>query len=421
MSEISNPLSSTASVLIDKAKTVTANYVLQHKIVFGQSGAYELPHPDTILAIDGVNYDVGKLPASFWYDNGSDHTFYYEKSLVVTANKKAYVWTSTTGLSTAQSESITVSSSGNITGNYKTQYYLTVTSTHGTPNPSSGWIDSGTSIAASIDSPISGPTGTLYVCAGWRGKGSVPTSGSNTSTTFQLNTPSTLAWNWNTQYYLTVSSDPLGLINVPAEGWCDQSANVTLTAPAVTDYDFDHWTIDGASQGKGADPVVVTMSAAHTATAHYVRVSPTLQSCDSSGIEKNAFDLRQGEAVYVKGSGFSPSTTHTIHVVNTVVWVEGMDIPPRIANTSTTVMSDSSGKIGQTAVWDAPLTLGDYDIIVDVNMNGKYDQGIDVLDVEQNAFSVIPEFSMSLSLLMLMLAVLLSASCVKRTKTLRRA
>jgi hypothetical protein len=187
-----------------------------------------------------------------------------------------------------------------------------------------------------------------------------------------------------------------------------------LTAPTVVNYDLDHWTVDGTSQGKGVNPITATMSAAHTATAHYDALSsPTLHSCDLSGAEKNIFDLGQGETVYVKGAGFSPSATYTIHVVKDVVWVDAMDIPPRIANTSTSVMSDDSSRIAPTAIWNPPLAFGVYAIVVDVNIDGKHDQGIDVLDVEQNAFSVIPEFSISCCLLVLLLGVLLSASCAR--------
>ena len=272
MSEISNPLASPTSVLVDKAKTVTANYVAQYQITFDQSGV----SPDftgTIVTIDSVNYAFSGLPASFWYDSGSTHTFAYLSPLIVAPNSKAYVWTSTTGLSTAQSGTIAISSSGTITGNYKTRYYLTVTSAYGSPSPASGWYDSGTSIAASVNSPVSGSTGTRYVCVGWSGTGSVPTSGSGTTVAFQIVAPSTLIWNWNTQHYLTVVTDPSGLVTVPGEGWYDTAASVTLTAPSVPTYSFVNWDVDGTSRGNGVNPITQTMNAPHTATAHYQKTS----------------------------------------------------------------------------------------------------------------------------------------------------
>ena len=272
MSEITNPSLASTTVFVDKAKTVTANYIAQYQVTFSQSGVGS-DFTGTVVTIDGVDFAYSGLPVSFWYDNGSSHTFAYQSPLTVTPSAKAYVWTSTTGLSTAQSGTLAISSSGTVTGNYKTQYYLTVTSAHGSPTPTSGWFDSGASITASVNSPVPGPAGTRYVCTGWSGTGSVPPSGSGTTVTFQINAPSTLIWNWNTQYYLTVLTDPSGLVTIPGEGWYDATATVTLTAPPVTNYDFVNWDVDGVSAGSGVNPITVTMNMPHAATAHYHQTS----------------------------------------------------------------------------------------------------------------------------------------------------
>jgi hypothetical protein len=272
MSEISNPLASPTSVLVDKAKTVTANYVVQYRVTFDQSGVSS-DFTGTIVTIDSVDFAFSGLPASFWYDSGSTHTFAYLSPLIVAPNSKAYVWTSTIGLSTAQSGTIAISSFGTLTGNYKTRYYLAVTSAYGSPSPASKWYDSGTSIAASVNSPVPGSTGTRYVCAGWSGTGSVPASGAGATVTFQIVAPSTLIWNWNTQHYLTVVTDPLGLVTVPGEGWYDTAASATLTAPSVPTYNFVNWDVDGTSQGNGVNPIMLTINGPHTATAHYQQSS----------------------------------------------------------------------------------------------------------------------------------------------------
>jgi hypothetical protein len=80
----------------------------------------------TVLTVDGTVYTYAVLPVSFSWYSGSSHSFAFQSPLAVGANSKQYVWTGTTGLATLQSGSFIVSSSGNITGNYKTQYYLTV-------------------------------------------------------------------------------------------------------------------------------------------------------------------------------------------------------------------------------------------------------------------------------------------------------
>jgi hypothetical protein len=271
-----SPITVTSSV------TVTGNYKTQFEITFSQSGVNS-DFLGTVVTVDGTDYSVGTLPKSFWWDSGLVHNFDFKSPLVVTANAKRYVWTSTTGLSTAQSGSLTVSTSGNVIGNYLTQYYLTVSSPYGSPTPTSGWFNSDTSITASISSPVAGPTGTRYVCTGWTGTGSVPSSGTSTSTTFTITQASSMTWNWNTQYLLTVLTAPSGLSPQPtrnptgeagpANGWWYNTATgVTLTAQAVTGYNFNHWDVDSTSQGNGVNPITVNMNAPHTATAHYTPI-----------------------------------------------------------------------------------------------------------------------------------------------------
>ncbi len=240
MSEISNPIATPTTVLVDKAKTVTATYALQYYVTFSQTGVGS-DFTGTVVIIDGGNYTVASLPTSggFWWDNGAVHTFAFQSPLVAVANTKGYRWTSTTGLSTSQTGTLTISAPGSVTGNYRTQYYLTVTSPYGSPTPASGWFDDGSSVTASVTSPASGPTGTQYVCTGWSGTGSVPSSGSGTTTTFTMTQASAITWNWKTQYYLTVKTDPLGLATIPGQGWYDAaSSSASLNAPPVTGWTF---------------------------------------------------------------------------------------------------------------------------------------------------------------------------------------
>jgi hypothetical protein len=138
MSEIANPSASPTTVFIDKPKTVTANYVVQYYVTFAQTGVSS-DFTGTIVTIDGHDYAGTDLPISFWWDTSSMHSFAFQSPLVVTDNVKQYVWTSTTGLSTLQSDSIEITSSGTVTGNYGTQYFLTIQAgTGGTTTPTPG-------------------------------------------------------------------------------------------------------------------------------------------------------------------------------------------------------------------------------------------------------------------------------------------
>jgi hypothetical protein len=284
MPEIEYPTRSPTTVSIDQAKTVTADYMVQYNITFNQSGA----SPDftgTIAIIDSINYNTSGLRVSFWWDNSSSHNFAFQSPLVVTANNKQYVWTNTTGLSALQSGTMIVSSSGSVIGNYKTQYYLIVTSPYDSPTPTSGWLDSGTLETASVTSPASGPVDTRYVCIGWTGAGSVPASGTGSSVTFTINQQSAVTWNWKTQYLLTVTTYPGGLSPQPTRTpagevgpsnawWYDASTGVALTAQAVSEYTFNYWDVNGVSRGNGVNPISVTMNVPYTATAYYTPQGP---------------------------------------------------------------------------------------------------------------------------------------------------
>lgn len=139
-------------------------------------------------------------------------------------------------------------------------------------------------------------------------------------------------------------------------------------------------------------------------TTYTVPGPATIESCDDTGTTKNEFS--PGDDVYVVGSGYTSSLNNDLDTMNDIVripiyalkivsdvdWTDGMTIPSSIVET--TVSPDSSGNIAPTLVWSG-ATPGAYDIIVDVNCNGEYDEGIDALDdfdVENAGFFVIPEF-----------------------------
>jgi hypothetical protein len=180
----------------------------QYNVTFNQSGV-GTDYAGTVVTIDGTNYGVSSLPISFWYNYGSSHTFAFHSPLIVTVNAKRYNWTNTSGLSTLQSGSITVTTSGSITGNYTTQYYLTVKT-----------------------SPLGLVTAIINISSfqGWY----------NASTTLGLLAP-LWASSANKNYFLKNPG-----------GW-------------------GAWDVDGIDQE--GDIAHVTMDAPHTATAHYILIS----------------------------------------------------------------------------------------------------------------------------------------------------
>jgi hypothetical protein len=143
-------------------------------------------------------------PTSGWYDAGS------EVDVSATApsvgSGEQYVWNGWVGTGsgnyngTANSASMIMNGGVTEVVSWTHQYMLTVTSLYGSPTPMSGWFDAGTVIAASVGSPVAGAIVTQHVCTSWIGTGSVPASGAATSMQFTINQPSSIAWNWETQY-----------------------------------------------------------------------------------------------------------------------------------------------------------------------------------------------------------------------------
>jgi hypothetical protein len=180
--------------------------------------------------------------------------------------------------------------------------------------------------------------------------------------------------------YLTKEGTDFSVDALPAAGWT-----------------LDPWLLDGEDVGS-TDPYLVTMDANHTLTAVFVEIpvgQVTIESSDSQGAEKDTFDIT--ENVYFAGTGYAPLTVYNISIVEDVAeWVDGMPIPSRVPGTETTVTSNATGDIPVTLIWSSPLTVGQFDIIVDVDGDGNYTEGIDALDSDglgtTAGFFVIPEF-----------------------------
>jgi hypothetical protein len=223
-----------------------------------------------MLTIDGTGYTYAQLPASFTWTVSSTHSI-AASSPVPAGTGKQYVWTAWSD-GGAQSHTYTVpSSSQTVTANYKTQYYLTVNSAYGSPS-GAGWYDSGATASFSVSSPVSGPSGTQYVCTGYSGDA----SGSGASGSIVMNGPKTVTFSWKTQYQLTMTVSPSGGgTTVPAVGtyWYDAGSEVTTSATANSGYLFESWSGSGTGSYTGtSNPASVTMNAPITQTANFVQV-----------------------------------------------------------------------------------------------------------------------------------------------------
>ena len=144
---------------------------------------------------------------------------------------------------------------------------LDVFTSRGTAYPTVGehLYDIGLSLTCSVTSPVESGT-TRYVCTGWTGTGSVPSSGSGNQTgSFPLNDDSSITWQWDTEYWLDTDVESGGEINVTNQ-WIRAGTQISVQASAAPGYTFDGWT---GTVSSSENPLLLNMNQAHTITAAF--------------------------------------------------------------------------------------------------------------------------------------------------------
>jgi len=268
----------TVTFTITSPSSIAWNWKTQYQVSFAATGL-DSSATGQAVTVNANNVLVGGLPYAVWADSGGSVTFSYSAVLPTSNTGERFSLSSV-----SKTSPFTVSGPTTVTGIYIVQYYLTVSSLHGTPNPSSGWVNSGASVTETVASPVPGGAGIIYVVTGWTGSGSVPASGSTTSVTFTMTSASAISWNWEAQYLLTLATSPSGLTPAPtssptsSSGYYDAGTAVTLTANSVPGYVFLYWEVDSTPGTPQAATIAVTMDGPHSATAVYTTPSQAVQS-----------------------------------------------------------------------------------------------------------------------------------------------
>ena len=118
---------------------------------------------------------------------------------------------------------------------------------------------------------------------------------------------------------------------------------------------------------------------------------PYVVSSDDSGTERNIFELTQD--VYCYAGNLPDSTDVDIYVVaNKDVWNDGASLTD-VSGGYETKTIESDGNIATTKIWNAPLTEGDYDLVVDTNRNGEWNTGEPIDSEVDVGFTAVPEFT----------------------------
>jgi len=139
---------------------------------------------------------------------------------------------------------------------------LTVSSAHDSPVPGNGpnIYSDGQSVTCSVSSPVT-EGGTVWTCTGWTGTGSVPASGTGSSTgPFTITQDSSITWNWQgsvVQRTLTVSSahDSPNPSNGPHTYNDGSSVTCSVSSPVVeglVSYSCTGWSGTGSVPSSGS-------------------------------------------------------------------------------------------------------------------------------------------------------------------------
>ena len=119
-----------------------------------------------------------------------------------------------------------------------------------------------------------------------------------------------------------------------------------------------------------------------------LELAPPTAASSATGAPKDTYST--DEDVYAAGSGFADGTNVDIYVVHDRDWNDGDPIPADVTGSVETV-SIVNGDVGPVLVWNAPLTPGRYDIVIDANRNAVYDASTDGLDSGSPGFIVIAD------------------------------
>ena len=104
----------------------------------------------------------------------------------------------------------------------------------------------------------------------------------------------------------------------------------------------------------------------------------TVWVSNSTGNEKSTFYTN--ETVYLTSSNISTSSiTVRIYITaNNNSWINGTVLTD-VRGSYTEKPTNSSGHINKDAIWETP-SIGNYDVVVDVNRDGVYNDSIDYVD-----------------------------------------
>ena len=175
-------------------------------------------------------------------------------------------------------------------------YDLTISSPRGTGHPAVGThsLAAESMVTASISPAQISEGTTRHSVLGYSGTGSAP-SGLGTDTgAFILNSSSSLTWNWQTEYFLTLSTSGIGSLNRES-AWHVQGDVVQVQATPVAHHSLS-WAGDLDSVTISGNSLSIPLDQARSIQAVYTRNTYTLEVNSPHGHTTPAIGTHQVQA-----------------------------------------------------------------------------------------------------------------------------
>jgi hypothetical protein len=217
---------------------------------------------------------------------------------------------------------------------------LSIVSAHDDPTPSVGirTYTSGSLVTCRVSSPVT-EDNSVWICTGWTGTGSVPTSGTDTSTTFTISADSSITWNWksdtNNLTIISAHDDPTPSVGIRTY---TSGSLVTCRVSSPVTEDNSVWTCTGWT-GTGSVPTsgtdtstTFTISADSSITWNW---KPTIIPTPTISPTPSPTHISPTPTPTVK-----PTTTPTPTQIPTLTSSTTITHPPSITPTSTPQISE---------------------------------------------------------------------------------
>ncbi len=279
--------SPSATIVMDSERTVALHYRTEYSVVFEQAGSSEAIY----VTIDGTQL-VDALPQSLWIPRDSVITFSYPSPVADAVGTTRYVLIGMSGNTT--DSSVTIGAPTTITGYYKTQYYLDVTTDPaGLDSPQhSGWYDEGTFAELMVETPTGGDgVSTRYRFGHWTGPGIVDET--SRLTQILMDSPKQAIAHYVRQFKLTVASDHGSPAPSVGEHWYDEGEAITVSVGSPADesggtrYRCSGWSGTGSIPKEGTSTALIFSITAPSSiewtwtTQHYLTVKTDPEGLDS--------------------------------------------------------------------------------------------------------------------------------------------